>query len=267
MKKKNFENMTQEEIIEKIREKKEFSQIPIEDIKKVYLEIDKKDYMATDTIKETRDLLRKMYTAFIGSKILTKKDKDADWMMSRHISTKERMKYFPFVYSKSLEGLNKKEIINVVDFGCGINGFSYHEFKKIEFNVNYIGTEPVGQLVDSQNKYFKKNNMNAICKKISLFDIKSNIDLIEKLKGINVAFFFKVLDSLEMLEKNYSKKVLREIIPRVNRVVISWATKSLVSKRVFAANRKWLIDFLKKEFMIINEFETEFERYIIIQKK
>lgn len=269
MAKKNFEDFTRKEIIEKIRSKKEFKEIPIKDIELVYSEIEKKGYIVEDSIKETRDLLRKMYTAFVSDKILTKKEKDKDWMISRHISTKERMKDFELVYSKSLKGLvkNKKDLINVIDFGCGINGFSYSEFGLLGFNVNYIGTEPVGQLVDSQNNYFIKNNMKAKCLKLSLFDLDANVKLIEKLKGVRVAFFFKVLDSLEMLKKDYSKEVLRKIIPKMDRVVISWATKSLVSKRVFAASRKWLTDFLSEEFKITLEFETEFEKYIIVEKK
>jgi len=269
MAKRNFESYTEEELIEKIRDKKEFREIPIEDIKLVYIEIYKKGYTNEGTIKESRDLLRKMYTAFVNEKILTKKEKDAEWFMSKHISTKERINDYPFVYKKALNNLveNKNKIINVIDFGCGINGFSYGEFSKLGFNVKYIGTEPVGQLVNSQNLYFKKNKMNAECKKISLFEIEKNIQLIKKLKGVRVAFFFKVLDSLEMLKKDYSKEVLNKIIPNVDRVVISWATKSLVSKRKFMANRKWLINFLKEKFNIVSEFETEFEKYIIVTKK
>ena len=183
----------------------------------------------------------------------------------------------------------------VFDFGCGINGFSYPEFAKLGFNVKYIGTEPVGQLCELQNYWFEKRGMNAKVEHISLFDLMGNVKLIReenfselstplsaesrpahsnskkfsrvKSDSVKVAFFFKVLDSLEMLKRNYSKEVLDTIVPLVDGAVVSWATKSLVSKKKFHAERKWLKEFILEHFKILNEFDLGVEHYIVFSKK
>jgi hypothetical protein len=179
------------------------------------------------------------------------------------------MEYYGEVYSKILEGIDGK--INVFDFGCGINGFSYEEFSKAGFNVNYIGTEPVGQLCKLQNAWFEKRKMTALVEHISLFDLEANKEMVQstkyKVQGKSVGFFFKVLDSLEMMKRNYSKEVLKEIVPLFERCVISWATRSLVSKKKFHAERTWLKNFIEENFKIIEEFDAGVEHYLVFSKK
>ena len=258
------------QVIEKIVEKKEFSQIPLEDIKLVYSQFEnREDLILEEKIKLTRDLLRKMYTAFVSDKLLNVKDKDAEWFLRKHISTAERLDEYSFVYHRCLEGIEEKsgEVINVFDFGCGINGFSYNKFLDAGFNVNYLGTEPVGQLCEIQNKWFNKNGLSGHVENLSLFDLGSNISMVKRVKGKKVAFFFKVLDSLEMLKRDYSKEVLKSIVPLVDRVVISWATKSLVSKKKFHADRKWLKEFVKEKYEIIDEFESGVENYLVFRRR
>jgi len=273
-------DLTYEEVIDKIMEKKEFSKLPREDVKKAYEEFRDSDYVLEDQIKETRDLLRKMYTAFVSDKLLTIKDKDAEWFLRKHISTAERMENYEAVYFRILDGIvpdmksycphatGKTELINVYDLGCGINGFSYSEFEKAGFNVKYHGLEAVKQLVDLQNNYFEKNKVeNAKCEAISLFDLDATEKFIANGEGKKVVFLFKTLDSLEMLQKNYSFDLLEKIVPMVDRVIVSWATRSLVSKKKFYANRKWLKDFVSENYEIIDEFDEGVEHYLVFQKK
>lgn len=258
------------EIIEKIVEKKEFSELPLEDVKLVYSQFEKReDLILEEKIKFTRDLLRKMYTAFVSNKLLSVKDKDADWFLRKHISTAERLGNYDLVYHRVLEGIESKkgELVNVFDFGCGINGFSYNEFLSSGFNVNYVGTEPVGQLCKLQNNWFKDKKLNARVENLSLFNLNSNVNLINSTNGKKVVFFFKVLDSLEMLKKDYSKDVLEKIVPLVDRVVVSWATGSLVKKKKFFADRKWLKEFISKNFKILDEFEVGMENYLVFSKR
>lgn len=261
----NFEDFEVDKIIDEVMKKKEFSQLPREDVLLVYSSFEERDVSVEERIKLTRDLLRKMYTAFVSDRLLSVKDKDAEWFLSKHISTKERMECYQDVYEKALFGL--KGEINVFDFGCGINGFSYENFDKLGFNVNYIGTEPVGQLCKLQNSWFEKRAMRARVENLSLFDLEENIDLINGERGKKVVFLFKVLDSLEMFKRNYSKDVLSKMVPIVDRVVVSWATRSLVSKKKFHAERIWLKNFVSKEFEIIEEFDCGVEHYLIFKKK
>lgn len=258
------EELSYEEIIDKIISKKEFKDLPRKDVELIYSKFDKENYLVEEKIKLTRDLLRKMYTAFVSEKLLNVKNKEPGWFLNKHISTKERLEHYGKVYRRCLNNLKKQ--LTIFDFGCGVNGFSYESFLKEGFKVKYIGTEPVGQLTDLQNNYFKEKDFDARVDKVSLFDLNSTIDLINKEKGIKVIFLFKTLDSLEMAERDYSKELLKKIVPLVDRIIISWATRSLVSKKKFYADRKWLKNFIQEEFKIIDEFEEGNENYLIFNK-
>ncbi len=258
--------------LEKIMEKKEFSRLPREDVLKVYsLFSNNGNLEEIEKIKKTRDILRKMYTAFLSEKLLKIKDGNFEWFLKKHISTAERKENYEQVYNKIFQNLKKQNSSTacVFDFGCGINGFSYPFFSKINLKIKYFGTESVGQLCDLQNVWFKKNNFDGEIKWLSLFNLEKNNELIikNKCKTNNVGFFFKVLDSLEMVERDYSKKVLNELVPLLDFVVVSWATKSLIRKRNFHANRKWLRNFIFASFFVLDEFEIGGENYIIFSKK
>ena len=82
-----------------------------------------------------------------------------------------------------------------------------------------------------------------------------------------IVFLFKVFDSLEMLERNYSKKLLLEFVPIVDKVVISFATRSLVNRKKFLAQRKWLTNFIEDKFNVLDDFEIGGERYICFEKQ
>ena len=75
-----------------------------------------------------------------------------------------------------------------------------------------------------------------------------------------------MLDSLETLKRDYSKKLLLEIIPLAEKIVISFATESMVKRRKFHAKRNWIIDFVKERFKIIDDFELGGERYVIFRR-
>ena len=64
-----------------------------------------------------------------------------------------------------------------------------------------------------------------------------------------------------------SKKLLLELVPLVDRVVVSFATKSMIKKERFKVTRKWLVDFIKENFKILDDFEVGGERYVVFSKK
>ncbi len=280
------------ELIEKIMQKKEFSQLPKKDVELVFNKFDrqkiksstsskqscdssmKEKYLDEEKVKLSRDLLRKMYTAFVSPKLLNIKDKDEEWFLKKHISTKERFEFYEELYEKLLKDF--KGQINLFDLGAGINGFSYKYFKN---NVNYIAVEAVGQLVNLMNNYFEINKLTAKAIHESLFELEKIKKIVKKgttgvprkilgkdfykgQKGNSIIFLFKTLDSLEMLERDYSKKLLKELVPLVDKVVVSFATRSLVSRRKFNVKRDWIINFIKENFNILDDFELGNERYI-----
>jgi hypothetical protein len=255
--------MNREKLIEKIIKKKEFSDLPKKDVEMAFSKFDDKKYLDEEKIKFTRDLLRKVFSVFTSKKILSLKNKDAEWILKKHFSTRERLNYYEKVYSRIFKNFKKA---TVIDLGAGINGFSYDYFKKVNCDVNYVGVEAMGQLVNLMNNYFIRNKISGNAIQESLFSLNEIKKIIKKTKEPRIVFLFKVFDSLEMLERNYSKKFLLEISQFSEKIVISFAIFSLVSRRKFNAQRKWLTDFLKENFKILDDFEIGGERYIVFKK-
>ncbi len=229
------------QVYEKIISKKEFSDLPKNDVEMIYSVFDKKDLIEEEKIKNTRDLLRKVYFAFGSLKLLNPeilKKKTVEEILKKHISTKERFIFYEKLYGRLLKDF-KGKFFSIIDLGAGINGLSYGFLKHYSpGGPGYIGFEAVGQLVDLMNDFFTgKYENKAIAVRGSLFDLEDVKEFVELKARPRIVFLFKTIDSLEMVERNYSKKLLKEIVPLVEKVVVSFATKSLVSKRNFRVRR------------------------------
>jgi|TARA_Y100000034_G_scaffold30202_1_gene36821 hypothetical protein len=280
------------ELLKKITKKKEFSQLPKKDIELAFEKFDKDKYSDEEKFKLTRDLLRKVFSSFTSLKLLKNREINPEEALKKHLSTRERFQYYDELYLRILGDL--KEEKNIFDLGAGINGFSYKYFEKIDRNFHYIGIEAIGQLVELMNYHFKTRGIeNCHALHMSLFEI----DKIKKyikgaelhqgcipkkgtrtpheasknlkkrfLQGAKIVFLFKTIDSLEMLERNYSKKLISEISPLVDRIVVSFATKSMNKRKKFKVKRNWIINFIKENFEILDDFEIGDERYIIFRK-
>jgi len=250
------------EILKKIRKKREFSQLPEKDIEFAYGHFLKKDLPDEERVSLTKELLRKVFSVFMSKKLLSLKDKEPEWILRKHVSTKERLPYYQEIYSKIFENYKKA---SVIDLGAGINGFSYKFFPK-DKEIFYLGIESVGQLVDLTNFYFKKDKINGKVLHLSLFEKEKVKSLIRKQKKPRIVFLFKVIDSLEMIEKDYSKELISEIVSLVDFVVLSFAVKSLGKRKRFFAKRDWIMNFIKDNFNVLDDFELGGERYIIFKK-
>ena len=251
------------EIYEKITKRKQFSQLRKVDVEKAWKHFEKRQTTVEEKVKLTRNLLGKAFAMFTKKRFLKLKVFDADWILKRHSSTSERFNFYSEIYLKLFSRI--RENFSIFDLGSGVNGFSHNYFPK---KISYFGIESIGQLVDSTNLYFKSNKIqNSKAIHLSLFELSKIKELIKKQKGKKVVFLFKVLDSLEMLEKNYSKILLKEITGYVDVLVVSFATQSLFKKTKFKVNRNWILNFIKENFHLIEEFEFGDEKYVVFSKK
>jgi hypothetical protein len=256
--------MDSKKIIGQIMKKKEFSKLPLIDVKLALKQFEDDRYINKDRVKLTRGLLKKVFSVFSSGKIGAGKDRSVDWLLKKHLSTRERLKYYEGLYSRLFKNyLGKK--VSVFDLGAGVNGLSYNYFKDI--SVDYVGVESLGQLVEVMNDYFKKEKLKGVAVHTSLFDLNGLKKIIKKKKGKKIIFLFKVIDSLEMMKRNYSKKLLLELVPLVDEVVVSFSTENLLSKKKFYATRKWLIEFINKNFNISDSFMFGSEKYIVFRYK
>jgi hypothetical protein len=70
-----------------------------------------------------------------------------------------------------------------------------------------------------------------------------------------------------MLERDYSKELLKEIAPLCDKVVVSFATRSMIRQYKFKVSRKWIIDFIEENFDLLEDFNLGNERYVVFRKK
>ncbi|MCF7910109.1 hypothetical protein K9L16_00360 [Candidatus Pacearchaeota archaeon] len=289
----------EKEIYDKIISKKEFSKLRKKDVEVAFGHFENRDVGVEEKIRLTRDLLRKVFSSFTSQKLLNLKNKEPEWFLKKHISTRERFENYSEIYTSLLEDFLDKKELNIIDLGCGVNGFSFNFLKNIKSNIYYLGIESIGQLVNLQNYYFAKNfskkNFGATKSKtvpthrtqkdfvgkthgldskarvlhLSLLELEKIKKIIQQLKGDKIIFLFKVIDSLEMLEKNYSKKLISELfsLKGVNKIVVSFATESLIKRRKFFVKRKWFTDFIEQNFSLEKDFIIGSERYLVLKKK
>jgi hypothetical protein len=252
------------EILDEIKKKREFSQVREKDIELAFQHFEKRQASEEEKIKLTKEMLRKLFSAFVSKKLLSLKDKDNEWILRKHISTNERLPYYKEIYSRLLK---QEKRVSIIDMGAGINGFSYPFFEKAGIKADYLAVESVGQLVDLMNFYFKKKKFNAKAVHLSLFEKEELLKIIKKEKSPRVIFMFKVIDALETLKLDYSKELILDLIPLTDKIVVSFPTKSLGNKTSFKAKRNWILDFISENFKVLDDFEVGGERYISFKEK
>lgn len=252
--------MKKEQMIKKITKKRDFSRLPEVDVELAFSHFENRQVEDKEKVRLTRELLHKTFGAFGSKKILnTKRKEKPEWFLRKHLSTRERIGFYEEIYGKLLDD---EEI--VFDLGAGMNGFSYKYFGK---KVRYVAVESVGQWVDLMNSYFKKEKIDGKAIHESLFNLEKVRRIIKKGKGKKVIFLFKVLDSLEIMKRDYSKKLISELCPLVSKVVVSFPTESMVKRRKFRVSRKWITDYIENSFEILDEFEIGPERFIVFSGK
>ena len=257
--------MNKQERIKKIMQKKEFSELPRKDVELALEKFDKRHYLDEEKIKLTRNLLMQVFSAFTSRKLLSLRDRSAEWILKKHLSTRERILYYEDIYKRILKSLGRE--ISIIDLGAGVNGFSYDYFEKIGFEVNYVAIEAIGQLVKSMNNYFRKNKINGKAVHSSLFELEKVKKIIKKTRAPRVIFLFKTIDSLELMERNYSKKLISEISGFAERIVVSFPTESMIKREKIWVKRTWILKFIEKNFKLLDHFQLGAERYLVFSEK
>lgn len=243
------------ELVELVKQKKEFSQIPDSIVEKI-LETEK-------DVKSARAALRKYFGVFLTNKVLKGK---TEKVLESHISSKLR-NYGEF-YKRIFSG---KKFNSVIDLGSGANGFSYNFLKEELGSVEYVGIEASGQIVDNTNEYFNSQKIaKAKVECLDLFDKQAIFDLVNMSSEPRVILMLQVVDALESLERNFSKEFLiklQENLTSEDLIVISMPLNSISGKKKFEARRSWISTFLEENFVIKDDFNLGNERIFLVRKK
>ncbi len=250
--------MDKKQLIKEITKKPELRDLPLEDVEMALSLCFKKQNSDEENIECTREVLHRAYGAFGSRKLLVLRERTPEWILRKHLSTRERLPHYIEIYRRILGRFNGA----IFDLGAGVNGFSLGFIP----HVRYIGIEGIGQLVTLMNDYFKKQKFDAKAIHLSLFQLEKIKKLIKKERVRKIVFLFKVLDSLEALRRDYSKKLLTEIAPLSEKMVVSLPTQSMLKRRRFKAKRSWITDFIREKFKVTNDFEIGGERYLVFSR-
>jgi len=236
-------------LIKKIKEKREFSRLPDSIIEKVAM-------IMKGDVKKSRALLRKYFGVFLTNKVLKGKGD----LLKAHMSSKKRdyEEFYGEIFSE-IGGVG-----SVIDLGCGVNGFSYEYLPE---GVSYVGVEAAGQVVSHVNDYFEKNGFDGEVVHLDLFDVGKVVELLREQKKPRVVFLFQVVDALENLERDFSKKFILEISEECEWIVLTLPTESLGGRKKFAVQGKWLVGFLEENFLVKNILVRRGEKIIILKNK
>ncbi|MBI4116125.1 hypothetical protein HY449_00090 [Candidatus Pacearchaeota archaeon] len=123
-----------QEIFEQIVKKKEFSQLPNKDVELAFSHFERRQCSDEEKIRLTRDLLRKVFSAFASGKILSPKKKGPEWILRKHLSTRERLPHYGEIYERIFKDIGGEA--SVIDLGAGINGFSYKTHTTNQPNIH-----------------------------------------------------------------------------------------------------------------------------------
>jgi len=241
-------------LIDEVKKKKEFKELPDSIVKRA---LDK----SNDDVKESRALLRKYFGVFLTNRVLKGKGTEED-ILKAHMSSKKRD--YEELYEEIFKTID--HVGSITDLGAGVNGFSYNYLTKFVEKVEYKAIEASGQLVDQMNNYFENESLNAKAIHLDLFNIGEIKKILKESKKKRVVFMFQVIDALENLEKNFSKKFIEEISKESEVIIISLPTESLGGRKKFQVKRIWITKFLEENFNIKKDFNLNGERIIIFDK-
>jgi hypothetical protein len=247
--------MNREELVKKIVEKKEFLEFPESIILKTLELKNIKNLDEKSKIKEVRAILRKYFSVFLTNKIVKGKLSSQE-LLKKHISSKERD--YKELYKRIL-----KDEKSVIDLGAGVNGLSYEFMLE---RPRYLALEASKSLTRIMNEYFKKNQFGAVAFHEDLFNLNRILEILKSEEKPRIVFMFNIIDALEFLERDYSKKLILELSKNSEKIVLSFPTKSLTGKK-FEAKRYWILNFLEKEFEILDDFEMFGERFIVFRNE
>ena len=186
--------MNKPELIKKIIQKKEFSQLPKRDVEIAFSHFEKRQTSDEEKIRLIRELLHKVFGAFTSQKLLSPKNKNEEWILRKHLSTRERLPYYSELYKKLLKDFNK---FSIIDLGAGVNGFSY------KFFVDAMLLPHPPAFRSQVHSAIDKKDLPSVNLLGSPFHLPALLALLQQKKDYYLENFFYLF----FLERKYQKSV------------------------------------------------------------
>jgi SAM-dependent methyltransferase len=177
---------------------------------------------------------------------------DYKLILSSHLSTKERIGYYPFIYQQIFKIIKPKIIL---DLGCGLNPVSAHY---MNCKARYIASDIDRKNLDFIQQFF---DLSGIDGKTQVIDLETESD-IQKLAFISadVCFLFKLLE----IDKRTAENIVSAIDAKV--IVASFSTINLKGEIMSSPEREWFEKMLSRLKYKFTTFKTENEIFYVIHK-
>lgn len=176
-------------------------------------------------------------------------------ILSTHTSTRERLQIYPILYKQLFAKTGMPKVL--LDISCGLNPFSYPWIgSKLVYNASEVTQEDCRMVME----YFK---IAGIQGEVIQLDILNHSERLRDLHG-DVCFLWKVLDTLEYLERNCSRRILPLL--NVQCLVVSFSTKTLSGKHMKKTRRLWFEKICNDNNWIFSIKEFENELFYVVKR-
>ncbi len=195
---------------------------------------------------------------------LEKRPHDAELikkLLLLHQSSKERISYYKEIYAKifSITGVPRV----VLDLGCGANPYSY---AFLGCKPLYLASDLPSTQLDDVKRFFQIEGIDGEVFPLDLVKHHDTLPVISNKDLADVAFLFKLLDTLEEAKRNISGKVLDSIPAKW--LVVSFPTKSLGGgKTIKHERRAWFEKLVRRKAWAFEKFAIGDEEFYVVLKK
>ena len=212
-----------------------------------------KEYKAL--LKAVRKELRVVYGVFQEGDARAALESGVPAVLQTHTSTRERIPYYGIICKELADRIPQPKTI--LDLGCGLNPLADSYFRERGWKVHWVASD------------ISSADMKFLEEAFARFDIDgetTQLDLVqeyEKIPKADVVFLWKLLDSLEEIERHISYKIFENI--EAKWIVVSFPTKSLGGKKTISSRgRVWFERLLKRKNCSWESFRTPNELFYVI---
>ena len=211
-------------------------------------------------VKDVRTQLRRSYGLFRRKGKVIKEfsnKSDVKDIISSHSSTRERLPHYEEIYRRIFQITDQPKMI--LDFGCGLNPFSYNYMKLPE--LTYFAYDLAVDEIKLINDYFKKLYIKG---KAYVFNVLQT-NKVKKLPKSDIAFLFKMTD---VIDKGKGHKQTEEVVKAIpaRYVVISFPTFTMSGRKMNFPRRKWIEFMCERLGYKFKSFEVGNEIFYVVGK-
>ncbi len=213
--------------------------------------------------RTVREELRKVYGVFQEEKRRGGKSSTdvAEERLRAHQSSAERLPHYDEVYQRIFAITGEPR--SILDLGCGANPYSYDALGCAPF---YVAVDLPNDELQAVAKFFKERGIDGEVLGLDLAREYNRLDALTAARPFDVAFLFKLLDSLEAARRNVSGKLLDAV--HATWLVVSFPTVSIGGgKRIRKERRAWFEKLLRRKGWHWEEFAIENEVFYVVKKR